>query len=134
VLMRLNEGPILFVSFTGPVQDDKGILFSTASGGTFRGYGLFAALSYDEGKSWPVRKLLAPAPGEYGTQGHTRSFHADDTHAEPRGYMAATQTPDNTVHLISSGLHYRFNLKWLQQLPPIPRLDRSKGQERPAQE
>ena len=25
----------------------------------------------------------------------------------------ATQTPDGTIHLISSGLHYRFNLAWL---------------------
>ena len=134
VLMRLNEGPILFVSFTGPVDRDDGMPFSSTSGETFRGYGLYAALSYDEGESWPVRKLLAPPPGEYGTQGHTRSFHADDIHTEPRGYLAATQTPDNTIHLISSGLHYRFNLKWLQQLPPIPRLDRSNAQEPPAQE
>jgi len=114
VLMRLNEGPILFVSFTGPVQQDEGMLFETASGEAYRGYGLYAALSYDEGESWPVRKLLAPPPGEYGTQGHTRSFHADATHAEPRGYLAATQTPDKTIHLISSGLHYRSNLQWLE--------------------
>ncbi len=115
VLMRLNEGPILLVSFTGPIKDDEGMLFDTPSGETYRGYGLYAALSYDEGETWPVRKLLAPSPGEYGTQGHTRTFHADATHAEPRGYMAATQTPDNTIHLISSGLHYRFNLGWLEQ-------------------
>jgi hypothetical protein len=61
-----------------------------------------------------VRQLLTPGEGAYGTQGHTRQFHADATHAEPRGYLAATQTPDGTIHLISSGLHYRFNLAWLR--------------------
>jgi hypothetical protein len=37
----------------------------------------------------------------------------DDTHAEPLGYLAITQSPDNVIHLASSGLHYRFNLAWL---------------------
>ncbi|MBM3493037.1 MAG: hypothetical protein FJX72_01750 [Armatimonadetes bacterium] len=31
------------------------------------------------------------------------------------GYLAATQTPDGVIHLISSRLHYRFNLGWLKQ-------------------
>jgi hypothetical protein len=39
----------------------------------------------------------------------------DETHAEPLGYLAATQTPDGTIHLLSSGLHYRFNLPWLER-------------------
>ena len=39
----------------------------------------------------------------------------DDTHAETAGYLAATQTPDGIIHLISSRLHYRFNLAWLRQ-------------------
>jgi hypothetical protein len=38
----------------------------------------------------------------------------DDTHAETGGYSYATQTPDGVIHLITSNLHYRFNLKWLQ--------------------
>jgi hypothetical protein len=113
VLRRLREGPLLFVSFTGPVDADPGWTFLDAHGETYLGYGLFAALSYDEGVTWPVRKLLTPGTGTYGSQGHTRSFTADATHAEPRGYLAATQTPDGAIHLLSSGLHYRFNLPWL---------------------
>jgi len=54
VLMCLNEGPLLLVSF------EHGEIF--------------AALSFDEGDSWPVRK-----PIDKGR----------------RGYMAAAQTPDN---------------------------------------
>ncbi len=114
VLMRLREGPLFFASFTGPVDRDDGMLFTNEHGDTFRGYGLFVAISSDEGASWPVRKLLTPREGTYNTQGHTPAFEADTTHAEPRGYLAATQTPDGTIHLISSGLHYRFNLAWLQ--------------------
>lgn len=115
VLMRLQEGPLFFASFTGPIDRDEGMPFTDAEGGTFRGYGLYAALSYDEGTSWPVRRLLTPGEGDYGTAGHTRQFHADTTHAEPRGYLAATQSPDGMVHLISSGLHYRLNLAWLEE-------------------
>ena len=87
--------------------------FSDADGNEFRGCGLFAALSFDDGQTWPLRKLLTPGKGAFDTAGHTRRFHADSTHAEPRGYLAATQTPDGIIHLISSGLHYRFNLVWL---------------------
>jgi len=38
----------------------------------------------------------------------------DATHAEPRGYLSACQTPDALIHLITSRQHYAFNLKWLQ--------------------
>ena len=49
--------------------------------------------------------------------GHHHHFNLDATHAEPAGYTYATQTPDGVIHLISSNLHYRFNLKWLQTPP-----------------
>jgi hypothetical protein len=35
--------------------------------------------------------------------------------AEPKGYMTAVQTPDGIIHLISSGIHYRFNFAWLNE-------------------
>jgi hypothetical protein len=75
---------------------------------------MFAAISYDEGKTWPVRKLMTPGEGEFDGGAWTRTFKTDATHAEPRGYLAATQSPDNVIHLISSILHYRFNLEWLE--------------------
>ena len=58
------------------------------------------------------------APRELDGGAHTDLFTMDDTHAEPAGYLAATQTPDGVVHLISSALHYRFNLAWLRT--PMP--------------
>ena len=54
VLMRLKEGPILLVSFTDHPQrtpaGERGMLFQRADGTFFRGYGLYAAVSYDEGR------------------------------------------------------------------------------------
>jgi formylglycine-generating enzyme required for sulfatase activity len=114
VLRRLREGPVFYASFTDAPGKEKGMTFRDADGNEFRGYGLFAAVSFDDGRTWPLRKLLTPGKGIFDTAGHTRQFLADSTHAEPRGYLAATQTPDGIIHLISSGLHYRFNLAWLR--------------------
>jgi formylglycine-generating enzyme len=61
-----------------------------------------------------VKKLLTDGISRYLNGGAwTQFFEMDATHAEPRGYLAATQTPDNVIHLVSSRLHYRFNLSWL---------------------
>ena len=93
--------------------------FADINGRSFTGYGMYAALSFDEGQTWPIRKLLTPGKGDYDGGGNTGKFTATPTHAEPGGYLAATQTPDGIIHLISSRLYYRFNLKWLQT-PAIP--------------
>ncbi|MBN1350277.1 SUMF1/EgtB/PvdO family nonheme iron enzyme [candidate division KSB1 bacterium] len=123
VLMRLREGPIMLVSFTDPSNKrdhPEGLLIANKSGALQRVYGLFAALSYNEGETWAVKKLIsAGEPGKtYWGRGHTGEFLMDSTHAEPMGYLAATQTPDGTIHLISSGLHYRFNSGWLETPAP----------------
>lgn len=122
VLMRLREGPILLVSFTDHPQrtpeDERGMVFKRKDGTEYRGYGMYAALSYDEGKTWPVRKLLSDGNERFLDGGAwTGFFVMDISHAEPRGYLAGTQSPDGTIHIVSSRLHYRFDLKWLEQLP-----------------
>ncbi len=123
VIMRLREGPLLFVSFTDNTDLEtplKGMEIKDRAGKKSTVYGLFAAVSYDEGKTWPVRRLMTD-DGEarvLAGLGNTGDFTMDRTHAEPRGYMAATQSPDGVIHLISSGLHYRFNLAWIEALMP----------------
>jgi len=125
VLMRLREGPLMFVSFSdeahGQDRDKiKGFAVRDAAGAEREIFGSFAAVSFDEGKTWPVKKPLSlggPARTFHG-RGWTREFLMDDTHAEPLGYFAATQSPDNIIHLVSSGLHYRYNLAWLKT--PMP--------------
>ncbi|OXU15162.1 Serine/threonine-protein kinase pkn1 [Sedimentisphaera salicampi] len=124
VLMRLDEGPLLFVSFTDTRKSKeegwpclKGMLMKDAEGNEHRMCGMYAALSFDEGKSWPVKKLITAGdpPREIYGAGWTGKFTMDQRHAEPGGYLAATQTPDGVIHLISSAQHYRFNLAWLRE-------------------
>ena len=114
ILRRLREGAILFISFT---DRKEGMVMRDAAGRKRRVFGMFAALSFDEGKTWPAKRLVSPggAAREVDGGGNTGKFTMDDTHAEPRGYLAATQTPDGLVHLISSKQHYVFNLAWIKQ-------------------
>lgn len=116
VLKRLQEGPLLFVSFTSETQSNpnKGMTFTDQQGESFTGYGMYAAVSFDDGKTWPVQKLLTPGEGEFDGGGWTKQFTATPTRAEHGGYLAITQSPDGVIHLISSRLHYRFNLAWLK--------------------
>jgi formylglycine-generating enzyme len=117
VLLRLREGPIFFASFATNTE------FADSEGGRLIGTGLFAALSYDEGRTWDIRRLITPGgpPRRVDGGGNTGMFTMSDTSAEPRGYMSVYQTPDNVIHLISSKQHYAFNLAWLQQNPtPVP--------------
>jgi hypothetical protein len=127
VLMRLREGPILFLSFTDVRKSkeegwpcEKGMILQDAGGKDQRVCGLFAAVSFDEGDTWAKKKLVTtggPPRTLYGA-GWTNEFAMDATHAEPGGYLAATQSPDGVIHVISSAQHYRFNLAWL--LEPMP--------------
>lgn len=141
-LLRLKEGAILFVAYTGelthkghskiaPVPSEvgevelsvcqKGWTFLDANDREYTGHGLYAAVSYDEGETWPVRKLITPggpAKRMFGG-GHHHFFQMDETHAEPGGYTYTIQSPDGVIHLINSCLHYRFNLKWLETRPVL---------------
>jgi formylglycine-generating enzyme len=128
VLMRLQEGPLLCVTFTDSSakrNDPKwpwvdGITVRDASGKERTVFGMFAAVSLDEGKSWPHKRLITTGGPARQLDGGawTRGFTMDETHAEPKGYLAATQSPDGVIHLVSSALHYRFNLAWLTE--PMP--------------
>jgi len=125
VLMRLREGPLLFCSFTDEQRywsKRKGMTFKAADGPEFTGYGLFAALSFDDGQTWPVRRLITPGGPERTVSGvDKREFTLSETMAEPSGYLAACQTCDDLIQLISSKNHYVFNLGWLKQLPALPK-------------
>jgi hypothetical protein len=115
VLLRIEEGPILLCSFTDqarvPWQEHKGMQFKS-TGGDFNASGLFAALSYDEGKTWPDRRLiLGPKEGITNNNGSPRNSN---------GYLALIQAHDGRLHLLTSSKHYTFNLAWIKQLPSRP--------------
>lgn len=121
-MTRLQDGSILFCSFTdqwSEWKNRKGMSFKSTTG-EFTGYGLFAALSYDEGKTWPVRRLVTPGGAERQVNTIDRvQFAMSDTMAEPCGYLAVTQTRDGAIQLITSKNHYRFNVAWIKALPAV---------------
>jgi hypothetical protein len=81
-----------------------------------------AGLSFDEGKTWPQRRLIATGGPARTLPGIDRNeFTMSNTMAETCGYLAAIQTRDGNIQLISSKEHYVFNLAWLKALPPPPK-------------
>jgi hypothetical protein len=122
VLRRLAEGPLLLVSFSDLRKamnkgNAKGVILRDTRGRQRRVYGMYAALSYDEGKSWHITKLITPTKRakKYDGGAWTGEFVADASHAEPAGYLSGIQSPDGMFHLISSSLHYQFNYAWLEE-------------------
>jgi formylglycine-generating enzyme required for sulfatase activity len=117
VLLRLHEGPLLYCSFTdqwSKWHSRKGFVFPDSAGGQFTGYGLYAALSYDGGKSWPIRKLVTDGSPEHRWKStDDNPMTMSPTLAEPFGYLAIYQTRDDVVQLVSSKNYYAFNLTWI---------------------
>ena len=122
-LIRLQEGALLFCSFTdlsANARSPKGMTFQSQKG-DFNGAGLFAAISFDDGKTWPHKRLVTPGGKERIVNGIDRNlFPLSDTRAEHNGYLAAIQTRDGRIQLISSRNHYVFDLAWLKALPTGP--------------
>jgi formylglycine-generating enzyme required for sulfatase activity len=122
-LIRLREGPLLFCSFTdlsANARKPNGMTFKSQNG-EFSGAGLFAAISFDDGKTWPHKRLVTPGGKERTVNGIDRNqFPLSDTRAEHNGYLAAIQSRNGHIQLITSKNHYVFNLAWLKALPPAP--------------
>ena len=110
VMLRLSEGPLVLFSFA------KEIKLIDTKGKAFIGRGLFGAVSYDDGATWPVRRLITDdGPGRDVDGGAwTGRFFMSKSFAEPRGYLTATRGMNGIIHLLSSRNHYAFNLKWLE--------------------
>jgi sulfatase modifying factor 1 len=119
-MIRLTDGSILFCSFTDQWRDWKnkrGMTFKSNQG-EFTGYGMFAALSLDDGKTWPIRRLITPGGKEMKVNVIDRvEVPVSDTLSEPCGYLALTQTRDGNIQLLTSKNHYTFNPTWIKALP-----------------
>jgi formylglycine-generating enzyme required for sulfatase activity len=120
VLLRLHEGPLLFISFCGATQPGKEDMMITDASGKQRPVaGLYAALSFDEGETWPARRLISDdRPAHEVETTDQRTFTMSPSSAETFGYLAITQGQNNVIHLISSKNHYAFNLTWLKTPAP----------------
>jgi hypothetical protein len=119
VVLRLREGPILFASFAGSRKESEPMPIIDASGRERLVSGLFAALSFDDGETWPCIRLISDdGPGRQVETMDGRLFTMGFSSAEPGGYMSVCQAADGIIHLISSRQHYAFNLAWLKTPPP----------------
>lgn len=119
LLLRLKEGPLLFVSFTGSRKEKQYMSIIDASGTKRDVTGMFAALSYDEGKTWPKMRLVThDGPDTKVETMDGRIFELGFSTAEPGGYNSICQATNGVIHLITSRQHYQFNLKWIETLPP----------------
>ncbi|MHC4645601.1 MAG: SUMF1/EgtB/PvdO family nonheme iron enzyme [Planctomycetota bacterium] len=117
-LLRLKEGPLFLASFAG---HGEGMEITDSTGTKRNIQGLFAAISEDEGKTWPYKRLVSddgPGRAIECTDGGAVVLSARS--AEYRGYLAVCQSADGLIHLISSRNHYAFNLKWIKTAPPPP--------------
>lgn len=113
VLLRLKEGPLFFASFC------KRMKVANASGKQHEVSGLFAAVSMDEGKTWPRRRLVTDdGPGREIETMNGFPITLDAHHSESAAYITVCQSPNGIINLLSSRQHYAFNLKWLTTLPP----------------
>ncbi len=117
VLLRLREGPLLFISFAN--ENQVPVEIQDAAGNTRTIRGMYAALSRDDGASWTVTRLISEGGPERESQTtNGEPFNLGPVSAEPRGYLSICQGLDGVIHLISSWNHYAFNLKWLET--PMP--------------
>jgi sulfatase modifying factor 1 len=112
--LRLREGPLFLASFT------KNMQLRDAAGQPRSVNGLFAAISFDDGATWPHQRLITDdgPPRQFHGGAWTGAFELGPTAAEPKGYLTSVQARNGVVHLISSALHYEFNLAWLRA--PMP--------------
>ena len=117
---RLIEGPIALATFlpdpadVGPQKKTDRELAK-----------LCICLSYDEGKTWPVRRILTDGKGDHGVTGMSNGrIYMGPGNAEPTGYVTLTQARNGLIHVVSSMNHYEFNLKWIESGPkdtsPLP--------------
>ena len=119
VLLRLQEGPIFFASFTGDRREPTPMPIVDASGNERLVTGLFSALSYDNGETWEhIRPITDDGADREIETLDGRPFTMGLNSAEPGGYLAVHQARSGIIHLISSRQHYRFNLAWLKEPPP----------------
>lgn len=115
-MTRLAEGPLLLATFVPDVselQPGKKTDRELAK--------LIVAISYDDGKTWPVRRLLTDGNDDHGVTGisNGRIYMGSGT-AEPTGYVSVIQARNGVIHVISSMNHYAFNLAWIKAAPAHP--------------
>ncbi len=106
--------PLLFSGFA-----NVGITGKNAEGKIDTIQGLYAAISFDEGKTWPekYRRVISDVNGSEEKIITTAPWQRDNilsrTKGQEIGYMSAVQTPDGLIYITDGKIVYTFNLAWL---------------------
>jgi len=117
VLIRLKEGPLFFASFVRDIHNFEPVPEGTRPPRHISS--LFGAVSFDDGKTWPVRRIISDCKPDHPVDtidGAPVLMNANNS--EPLGYLSVCQSADGVIQLISSRNHYAFNLAWLKAAPP----------------
>jgi hypothetical protein len=118
-LLKLRSGELFLASFTN--EGGRGIFIKDATGSKREIRGLYAALSLDDGRTWPYKRLVTDdGPGRTIECTDGGAITMSGRTSEYRGYLSACQSLDGLIHVISSRNHFAFNRKWLKTLPPAP--------------
>jgi len=116
-LIRLKEGPLFFASFGRDINK-----FEPTPDGVRpprHVSSIFGALSYDDGETWPVRRVISNVTRDQPVDTIDNAPVLMNAHnSEPLAYLSVCQGLDGVIHLISSTNHYAFNLTWLKS--PVP--------------
>ncbi|AFL87470.1 hypothetical protein Terro_1154 [Terriglobus roseus DSM 18391] len=109
-MTRLKEGPLVLVTFLpdvsqlGPQRATDRELAK-----------LCICISYDEGMTWPVRRVLSNEKTDCGVTGMSHGrVYLGPGYAEPTAYCSILQARNGVIHVLSSMNHYAFNLKWVE--------------------
>jgi formylglycine-generating enzyme required for sulfatase activity len=111
VLHRLKDGGILFCGFAKDVRTLAPVTNRYETN-------IFAAVSYDEGRTWPHRRIVGSGPDRAVFTLDQGRIRMNDHLSEPVGYLSVTEDRNQVIHLISSINHYEFNAAWVRQGQP----------------
>jgi formylglycine-generating enzyme required for sulfatase activity len=109
-----RKSPILFTGFA-----NDSILTRDGEGKLNYITGLFAAVSFDGGKTWPekFRKVISNLKGKESKDIEIapwqRANTLTKTNGQEEGYLSVTQSPDGIIYLTDGKIVYSFNLAWL---------------------
>jgi hypothetical protein len=109
-----GKKPLLFTGFA-----NDGIEAKNANGQLQHVKGLYVALSFDEGKTWPVnyRKVVSNIRdnkiSEVAVAPWQKVNQITNNVGIGIGYMSVIQSPDGIVHLTDGKIIYDFNMSWI---------------------
>lgn len=112
------KAPILFTGFA-----NDSILAKDSEGKLDYVTGLYAALSFDNGKTWPEnnRKVISNLKYSDSLEIEIAPWQRTNILSRKKGqkdgYTTVTQTPDGMIFLTDGKIVYRFNLAWLLDSP-----------------